>query len=406
MMEQKPLSHRELSGKNHQIITFVLVLSYLVVSLLGSVGIYKLINFELGLTIIASVSLLNFHLTVKAPLSTKQIAVLLLFSALFIHTLATSGYLAFSAVLAFYAITSAALFVSLQQSKHTLKGNSGAQTAIIGAKYAFIFFAIAHAITLIFFYLFQPVRTTGLLDDYSQASIILLIAIGFAYPLWKDKSFFSAFALIMFLAYFTSYSRTANFLLFLFLFILFFIEYKNKSVGNVFKLLILATLAAIVVTSYPEFVDREAIDRGGLAHFSTLNSRTIYWQTAWDAILQKPWLGWGLRTYAWTGIQETQPFNIIYFVHNDYLQIWHDLGVFWLILFVGIYAFILLKYLPIKFNLKEAISFTLVQQPLTKSITWLLLVLIAMYMCVNFLIASLEFQIAIAILLVDLLDND
>jgi len=406
MTRETSINTRKKTSNKNQTIIFVATLSYLAVAMLGSIGIYRLVNFEISLLLIASICIISFSLIVKTPLSRKQLFVLLTFSILFIQTLAASKYVAISAVNAFYLITSAAFFVSLQQSRYIFSHTESTINAIDGAKYAFIIFAVLHAITLVIFYLFEPGRTSGLLDDFSQASMLLLLAIGFAYPLWKDKSFFSAFSLLLFLAFFTSYSRTANFLLVVFLAILFLVERRKGSGGTVVKLCVLAAIAAFIVNIYPELVGKETISRGGLSHLSTLNSRTIYWQTAWDAILERPWLGWGLQTYAWTGIQETQPFNIIYFVHNDYLQIWHDLGVFWLLLFVGVYAFVLFKHLPIKIKLGRTVSLYYAEQALTKTLAWLVLFSIALYMCINFLILSFEFQIGIAILLADLLEND
>jgi len=406
MIEQTTSPKDQRPNKIHQILIFVTVFSYLVISALGSIGLYKVINFDLGLILTGTLCLISFGCVVQRPIPKKQIVILAIVSLLFIQSLMNSSYLAFSAVLAFYFATSAALLVTLQQSRFLTPTSNYRDTALLGAKYAFILFAVLHSITLVFFYLFEPNRTTGLLDDYSQASMILLLALGLAYPLWKENRFFSAFALVLLIAYFTSYSRTANFLLVIFLLILFFVERRNDSINSTLKLSLLAGLAYFFVALYPELVGKEMVDRGGLAQFSTLNSRTIYWQTAWDAIIQKPWFGWGLRTYAWTGIQETQPFNIIYFVHNDYLQIWHDLGIFWLLLLLGSCAFILVKHLPVTISFQQPFSIAAKDQPLQKQIAWLLILTVAMYMCINFLITSFEFQIAIAIILTDLLDHD
>jgi len=381
-----------------------------------TIGQIKFLETNQAIAALSITCLAGFALLVRSKLSKTQLAVLSVFLCILVHSAVTSRYVGVSLIFAYYAVCSAMLYIILSHADlidsqiarsgdDTLNNTSYSATGSLlnVAKLAFIFCACLHAIALVIFYIYLPKRTFGLMDDYSQASMILLLAYGMAYPIFKEKSFFSAFSLILFVAYFTTFSRTANLLLVMFFIALFIYERRNNNSSQVLKLAGLAVAAVLLVNVYPSLLNEATVDRGGLAHFSTLNSRTLYWGAAWEGILSAPFKGHGLGMYAWTGVKESVPFNNIYFVHNDYLQVIHDLGVFWGATIFGTLFYILVKFAPIDRLTAQRPFISISQTESRQFLGWTLMVLIAAYMSINFLIVSLEFQAAIAILLVDTL---
>ncbi|HUY82829.1 MAG TPA: O-antigen ligase family protein [Acidobacteriaceae bacterium] len=75
----------------------------------------------------------------------------------------------------------------------------------------------------------------------------------------------------------------------------------------------------------------------------TLSGRTLIWQQVWVFIQQRPWLGWGYEAF-WRGMRG-QAFRIdaalnfvVFHAHNGFLEIWLNLGLAGLALFVLSYA--------------------------------------------------------------------
>lgn len=66
--------------------------------------------------------------------------------------------------------------------------------------------------------------------------------------------------------------------------------------------------------------------------------RFIIWQRSWEMLQDSPWWGRGLGIYslAWPPYRDPADPTAGYFVHNDYLQIWIELGVPGLVLFVAV----------------------------------------------------------------------
>ena len=71
--------------------------------------------------------------------------------------------------------------------------------------------------------------------------------------------------------------------------------------------------------------------------------------------------------------------------------------------FVGTYFYLLSKHAPIKWQAPTSALSLIDTSNARKYIAWSLLACIALYMSINFLITNIEFQVAIAILLADLL---
>ena len=76
-----------------------------------------------------------------------------------------------------------------------------------------------------------------------------------------------------------------------------------------------------------------------LGRDATLSGRTGIWQHVWPFVLERPWLGWGYGAF-WRGIQG-EAFRVIAAVHfivihahNGFLEIWLELGLIGLVLFL------------------------------------------------------------------------
>ena len=264
-----------------------------------------------------------------------------------------------------------------------------------------LLFAFSQAIFLVVQYVSDPVRSTGFFLDYSQASLILLVGFGLNYLWLKDNPRISLLVIyIMFIGFFATFSRTSNFLLLLFIVAMALIELRQRQA----KFLLFATLAIafsyVTVMLIPELLGESAVSRGGLAEFSTLNSRSYYWQSAILAIRDNPWWGSGLGNFEFLGIKEMFPYNRINSVHNDYLQVWVDLGMFWLILFIGAVLIIVVTKSPLFRAREEWLAVDI------KNISWLLLASFSLYMLINFIAYTFIFQIVSCLLLAELTNHD
>lgn len=398
---------------------FAITTCFLTVGIFRSIGIYRLINIETTIIALTLFCFLGLVLAKKHTTHTKSsktpLLLLACLAGLFFYSAFFSKYPNISILMSFYIVCSGVYYLILYSTDLNYKKQENSIglfsnfTPLDCAKLAFIAITYIHIITQVFFYIFQPIRTTGLMDDFSQASFLILCALAMAYPIFKDRIYFIGLSAIGLFAFFASFSRTSNFLLLIFLFMLFLMNYKKSFLERrkIYKLLGVTLLSLALVYFYPAIVDQEAIDRGGLSQFGTLNSRTIYWNVAWEAIKTSPFLGHGIGTYAYTGIKEAQPFHIILYVHNDYLQIWHDLGLVWLIIFVTTIIYILASRFPFRVQLhKGKIQFNMTHLSESKYIAWVMVLLFSLYMMINFLILNIEFQIALAVFITDLFKSE
>jgi O-antigen ligase len=320
---------------------------------------------------------------------------------LFIYSMLTSTLIASSAIMALSIFTACIFSLSVAPFRVSTEPDK-TQAYYLFCK-ALLILSSIHSIVLIINYYNDPIRQTGLLRDYSQASMLILMSYGLCYLKLRKTVLFFPITTLFFLGFFTTFSRTSNALLVVFLIILFFIEFNKFSLKSFLKTICLIVLCAIIVKYFPLLIDQETVSRGGLEHFKTLNSRTSYWSIAWNAILEKPWTGHGLNSYQFTGVQEMLPHHLIYHVHNDYLQIWHDLGIFWLILFLIIATRVLIISRPfeiIKINRKIRLQFHTDEH----IILWFFIVISLMYMSINFLLVSSIFLIIIGVITVRLFE--
>lgn len=323
---------------------------------------------------------------------------------LFIYTLLTSKYLPRSLTTASSIFGCVLFYLSLSGPINT-DGSRVNNSLYELALRCLLVLACIHSLYSVIQYILMPARVTGLLSDYSQASLIILLCFALSYTRIRDKSYGVAITFLLFLGFFTPFSRSVNFLLILFLGMLFCIELKNKATARVAKHIAVIIVAAIIVYLFPLLVEGDIVNRGGLSQFSTLNSRTIYWEVAWQAILENPLFGHGLMSYQFTGIQTHLPFHEIYHIHNDYLQIWHDLGGLWSLLFVICCAWLLLRNAPVKIKLGRPLVSI---RPITdeKLICGSLLWLLALYMMINFMVLHTVFMLTIALILFELHSNE
>lgn len=339
----------------------------------------------------------------------------LIASALFCYSIYTSHYILRSLLVSMNVI--ATVFFAFVLLDHNPKFSDQVSPDLrsqyqqkIGVLKTVLVMAVGcHCVSMIGEYVTTPDRVTGFFADYSQASLIILLAFGLAYPSLKRKPLLGYLVtFVFFLAFFTSFSRSASALLFLFLLVIgaYYVVYKRDQLFWCSTVAIIAVCYAAVYF-YPLLINLESIDRGGISHFSTLNSRVYYWQAAIDAIAKKPLWGYGLGNYEWSGIKNIYPFTYIPSVHNDYLQIWLDLGLIWLACFVFIQCRFLIKHQPFQFGfLRKHWKTTDTQINEQHFIAWLLLALISVYMCINFVVSFFTFQLVIAMLICEVLSNE
>lgn len=338
---------------------------------------------------------------------------LLIFLGLFLYTIYTSLVVARSAFVAANYLSAyllASVLIDIQNNNGLRKISY--QRASFLLKCCLAVFSIAHSINMCFQYIETPVRVTGYFNDYSQASMGILIIFGLIYPHLKRHLLGYALTAILFLGFFTSFSRSANFLLILFMGFLLWHELKNGGFKHWAVNATIILFCYLSVLGYPLLINQEVIDRGGIQHFSTLNSRLFYWDVAWQAIKENPWFGYGLQNFEWSGIKERIPFQYIPNVHNDYLQLWLDLGVFWCLGLVLMQVKFLLTTIPWGFILPNANSSDRANPGVNQgsqsystqgTIAWVLLILISAYMTINFLINFMFFQMLIAFLVCEVL---
>jgi len=346
----------------------------------------------------------------------KYQTALYVFVGLYFYTVLNSKLISQSAVVSIGMLASFLFFCTLNdlaQKKYcdnqydvTNKKSKEGVDYLSLAKYALALILGLNAITLIVFYIVVPDRSTGLFKDFSQSAFSILLAFALLQPLIRNKAILlTPITLVFFLGFFTTFSRTATFLLGIYLIALFVIEHRNQSSRIFIKIFVLILLSYTLVKFYPLALDQTTVSRG-LNDITTMNSRTFYWQAAWDAIQKSPVFGHGFHTFQFTGIKTLLPFRKITNIHNDYLQVWHDLGVIWLLFFISMVVIAMIKFSPLTFTLSPYPNIQLKQTSDKKIIAWTLLLCIVAYMSINFILLSTIFQVIFAIIIVELLRNE
>ena len=108
---------------------------------------------------------------------------------------------------------------------------------------------------------------------------------------------------------------------------------SKRSVFFVLLFLIFACFALLLITiNFNTFLSVNDKD-------VTLSGRTLLWDTLWDFIIQRPWLGYGYGSFFSSAGREV---NLLWQVHgwspvhahNGYVQLWLNLGLTGLIIFI------------------------------------------------------------------------
>ena len=108
---------------------------------------------------------------------------------------------------------------------------------------------------------------------------------------------------------------------------------SKKSVFFVLLFLIFACVMLLLITiNFSTFLSVNDKD-------ITLSGRTLLWDTLWDFIIQRPWLGYGYGSFF---SAEGREVNLLWQVHgwspvhahNGYIQLWLNLGLIGLIIFI------------------------------------------------------------------------
>lgn len=92
------------------------------------------------------------------------------------------------------------------------------------------------------------------------------------------------------------------------------------------------------ISDYIQQIDFQHITRSKNISTQTVSRQVLYIK-AWERIKQKPWLGHGYHNFQYYWLKDQQaPFknNHTDFVHNDYLQIWMETGIFSLLAILSI----------------------------------------------------------------------
>jgi tetratricopeptide (TPR) repeat protein len=80
------------------------------------------------------------------------------------------------------------------------------------------------------------------------------------------------------------------------------------------------------------------------------DGRLVIWREAWRMALDAPWLGIGLGTYwlAWPPYRHPQDGSGGFYVHNDYLQLWIEIGIPGLALLIAAYVAVLILFVRLQ----------------------------------------------------------
>lgn len=363
---------------------------------------------EIGIGVSLTSAALIYILLASGESTARYSWLLAAVVVLFFYTIYTSTLVSRSALIAINLMASFLFACAVIDDNKSMpaRDHHPIPSAMDLVKIALLVIITAHALLMTAEYLRSPTRVTGLVRDYSQASMAILITFGLLMPQLRKSRFGLIVVAILFLGFFSSFSRSANFLLIIFLGLTLAHCFQRGELGWWLKSTLIIALCFVLVTYYPTLINEATIDRGGLKHFSTLNSRTIYWSAAWEAIQQNPFWGYGLGTYEWSGIKNVLPFVYVPSVHNDYLQIWLDLGVFWLLLMVIIQSRFMIRYQPFDFSLLQKAPSIRINMEERRYIAWSLLLCISLYMVINFIISFLFFQILIATLICEVLRDE
>jgi O-antigen ligase len=191
----------------------------------------------------------------------------------------------------------------------------------------------------------------GFLDARATAYYLLLV-LPVGLSVWKygedssEKQLGAVVSLIAFGLILFTLSRMASFLavFFLVLFVL-----KPPRFGRLFLGGMLATLLLSAVLLFFPFLQQSAsanADGTALVNLLSLRSsgRSLFWPVTFNHALEQPFFGWGPGSARILVAQSITNRNLTeYYPHNEYLQVFHDLGL----LGLGI---LLLAWIPLAYQ--------------------------------------------------------
>ncbi|MDD2353724.1 MAG: O-antigen ligase family protein, partial [Atribacterota bacterium] len=186
---------------------------------------------------------------------------------------------------------------------------------------------------------------------------------------------------------FTRGSYLAFGLALLFMFLLFILREGITQTFNNHKKLIVFFLLLVIITSAVIFIPNPLNERGTvlyriksrtsihqLTQGSSISRRIAIWKFTWMMIEDKPILGSGLGTFQYNSLRyqaeffgqdnnrDKYPYGIADKAHNEYLQLWAELGIIGLVIFIWIitgYFVSGIQFLK-KFKNKDNMQFALV----------------------------------------------
>jgi len=166
---------------------FAVVAASLLLSMTRSIGVYRIIPMEVSLLVFALCALTLLWILKNPNIDKANLSLFLLSLTLVPYSLLISLNPSVSLFLCFSMITAVLFYVSLKPADSSFLETYAPQKSPFPVtdvvKHGFIFCTTLHALTLVLFYLFAPERTTGLMDDFSQAAMLVLCAYAMSYPL-------------------------------------------------------------------------------------------------------------------------------------------------------------------------------------------------------------------------------
>ena len=169
--------------------------------------------------------------------------------------------------------------------------------------------------------------------------------------LLSSASFFSAFAMGL------TQSRGAVLILASGFVLLFILIRRQKLAYKPGLFLLVSIILGYFLSSY--FVSESLLQRiSTIAEVQTYREasvgRHLLWPAAWHMYLDRPFLGWGLESFAALFTQYKFPLHAEYgyYAHNDYLQFLLELGPIGLLLFLS-FVFFIVKKLFLVLAIKE-----------------------------------------------------
>ncbi|MDO6823286.1 O-antigen ligase family protein [Marinobacter sp. 1_MG-2023] len=211
--------------------------------------------------------------------------------------------------------------------------NDGSSVAKKYLKLSIVVFASCNASVVMFMSILHVDRTGGMFADANLAanlSVIAILILSESVVVDEKKHKLVVWLMLLFLgvATFSMQSRAAILVLlisFLFIFILCSNRYR-KSLLTIFSVLVAAYFLSNMLLSF-----RVSDSISPFSRVESFNYRLDIWMSGLKLFFNSPWFGSGLGTFSllYPAVREPSEVGTVgFFVHNDYLQLLLELGVF------------------------------------------------------------------------------